>query len=244
MLSTRRAWRLTNNPNHLWVQLLKGKCFAKTRVLHKYISKNTSWVCDSIRQGIEVVRRFSIWSVSSNFWVKILTDKWLPEGSTVIIIRNLPNPPTLVRELIDHQTVNTTRSVDIKKETESGLFTSKSVYALISRNHHRTDSWFWKKNWKVKVIPTCLCGYFLLIFYLLMLKLHLLHLNISCIICILCNSSVPETSSHLFINCPFVRAVWFTLAITCPPIDGSGSLGISGIRWFVYRLCFYMEIQK
>lgn len=53
--------------------------------------------------------------------------------------------------------------------------------------------------------------------------------------CLFCNDNKPEISTHLFVECPFTRVVWFDLHMKCPALNNGF------VNWF--KSCFTDQWQ-
>lgn len=99
-LLTRLAWRMLNNPNDLWVRVLKGKYFPRSHPFHKHRQYNSSWIWSSIRKGLAIVKHNSIWEVGNGTNIDIAIDNWIPNTGVLAGW----NHPTLVTvsDLLDN----------------------------------------------------------------------------------------------------------------------------------------------
>lgn len=76
---SRIAWMLVSHPDDLWAQILKGKYFKKkTGALLSKKKSSASWIWKCILQGIEHIKKHSIWEVGDGASINIWEDRWLP----------------------------------------------------------------------------------------------------------------------------------------------------------------------
>lgn len=100
-LLSKLAWRLLNNPNDLWVRLLKGKYFPRKHPFHKLKYYNPSWIWTSITKGLELIKNNSIWEISNGRNVYIAKDNWIPNQG---ILNNWQNDQlNVVSDLMDNE---------------------------------------------------------------------------------------------------------------------------------------------
>lgn len=102
---SRIAWRLVGSPDDLWAKILKGKYFKKTGVLHSKKKSSASWIWKCILQGIEHIKKYSVWEVGNGFSINIWNDKWVPNREQPLVNCTIFNSNiTLVSDLINQDT--------------------------------------------------------------------------------------------------------------------------------------------
>lgn len=162
---------MINNPRQLWDQVLKRKYFPKSHPMHKHKTKRGISIC----KGLQILKNNTSWDISSGNLVRMFEDKWLHDGS--FPTSSHPNPPKDVNKLMlndrvwneklrhslfDVVAVSKIKFVYISDRdhdmirwlgNNSGDFTVKSALALISGCSTRSCDPFWRKLWKVNVIP-------------------------------------------------------------------------------------------
>ncbi|KAL4384556.1 hypothetical protein GQ457_15G009290 [Hibiscus cannabinus] len=81
-LIAKQAWRLINNPNSLVCRILKGKYFPDVDILSASGRSNPSWAWRSISDGIDTIKKGSLWRVGNGKDIQIWFDKWIPNSES------------------------------------------------------------------------------------------------------------------------------------------------------------------
>ncbi|KAJ1387738.1 Ribonuclease H-like superfamily [Sesbania bispinosa] len=84
-LLARQAWRILENPDALWVRVLKNLYFPNNDFLHASPKRNSSWSWASILQGRKVLIKGGIWRVGDGQQINIFKNRWLPQGKPKLI---------------------------------------------------------------------------------------------------------------------------------------------------------------
>jgi hypothetical protein len=102
-LLARQAWRLLTSPESLCFQVLKSIYFPNDELLNATAGNNPSKTWRAICDGIEVPNHGLIKHIGDGKSTKIWECNWIPRATMLKpFCSNVPNPPTLVYELIDH----------------------------------------------------------------------------------------------------------------------------------------------
>ncbi|KAJ3701224.1 hypothetical protein LUZ61_004929 [Rhynchospora tenuis] len=108
--------------------------------------------------------------------------------------------------------------------TTSGIYTSASAYSILADPGLRCE--YHSKLWKLKAPPRVKIFLWLLLQDRLLTQQNLNIRNWPAIeSCICCTGNILETSSHLFVHCPFARSIWdisqicLNLPFLCFPLD-------------------------
>lgn len=76
-LLAKQAWRLVNNPNSLWAQILKGKYFVGESLWKVKKKAGSSWVWESLLEGRDLLLNHGQWQIGDGKSVRIYKDKWI-----------------------------------------------------------------------------------------------------------------------------------------------------------------------
>lgn len=87
-LLAKQAWRLANNPNALWVQIIKGKYFPGECLWKAKKTKGCSWAWESLLEGRDLLLRHGLWQIGDGSDVRIFTDSWIDKEH---VLRNQPD---------------------------------------------------------------------------------------------------------------------------------------------------------
>lgn len=79
-LLAKQAWRIIQNPNALWVQVLKCLYFPNSDFVRATRKRNNSWVWASLIHGKEVLMQNARWVVGNGNTIDILNDCWVASG--------------------------------------------------------------------------------------------------------------------------------------------------------------------
>ncbi|GLT26822.1 hypothetical protein SLA2020_018640 [Shorea laevis] len=74
----KQAWRLMQNPQSLWVRVLKSLYFKETSFLSARKGSHPSWAWTSILKGREILHLGSRWNVGDGREILIYEDAWVP----------------------------------------------------------------------------------------------------------------------------------------------------------------------
>ena len=98
-LLAKQAWRLLQNPNALWAQIMKAKYYPNHSILEVPRRKGVSWVWASIMQGRDFLKSNGRWVVGNGQSIRIWEDRWIP--SYDLMPNNAQNTEERVYSLID-----------------------------------------------------------------------------------------------------------------------------------------------
>lgn len=99
----RQAWRLMQNPETLSARLLKSIYFPNSSILHASLGGHPGQVWRAIIEGRDTLKQGLIRRIGNGASTKIWEDTWLPRNENMRPYGcRIPNPPTLVSELVDH----------------------------------------------------------------------------------------------------------------------------------------------
>lgn len=71
------AWRVLQNPDALWVKMLKGLYYPRTDFLNARKGGRASWAWSSILAGREVIKSDLIWRIGDGSRVRVWKDRWV-----------------------------------------------------------------------------------------------------------------------------------------------------------------------
>ncbi|XP_026414361.1 uncharacterized protein LOC113310013 [Papaver somniferum] len=261
---TRLTWRVISNPNALWVKVLKSKYFKNTNPLLKSRRTTISWIWSSIRTGMEILRENCILDLSLHSNLDIWSERWIPNaefpihptvieeetpmkindlitdnGHWNVDILNTYFAPYIVHRILTLPVPNA--EVDELKwlHTKDGVPSVKSVYRVLTKDLGDHNP-IWKKIWKLKCQPRVQLFLWKLYSDALPFNSRLArHTKKASPSCCLCTCGQNEDAIHLFINCPFVTAIWFGLGLT-PLFAGSNYTTMHG--WIDYLFHNYNKI--
>ncbi|GMI66356.1 hypothetical protein like AT4G29090 [Hibiscus trionum] len=77
-LLAKQGWRLIQNLNALWAQLLRGLYFPNGDVFTAKRGNNPSWAWLSIVDGIDTIKKGSRWNLKNGKNICIWDDRWIP----------------------------------------------------------------------------------------------------------------------------------------------------------------------
>lgn len=97
----KQAWRISQHPNTLWSQLMKGLYFPNCDFWRGGKGSRPSWGWQSLLAGRDAIAPQVIWVVGNGQQISIREDKWLKKGTIGGIVR--PNEPSKVANLIDFE---------------------------------------------------------------------------------------------------------------------------------------------
>lgn len=103
-LLAKQCWRIINNPDAPWVQILKARYFPDCDFFEAEKGYRASWAWSSLLQGRDIIQQGSKWQVLSGKQVKIWDHDWIPPPHNGLISPTSQVPcdaPTFVYDLID-----------------------------------------------------------------------------------------------------------------------------------------------
>ncbi|XP_026417342.1 uncharacterized protein LOC113312820 [Papaver somniferum] len=178
VLLAKLAWRMLNEPDALWVQILKHKYFLNTNPIHAECNESMSWIWKGICRGLELVRKYYCWEVWDGNAIDIWKDKWLPNRNSLLDASFASSKMKTVNQLIVQETgkwnvdtlnslfdTTTVRNIcnvriplsgkDVLRwsPTYNGQFSVKSAYRCIMHELYsgETSSFPWKSLWKLDI---------------------------------------------------------------------------------------------
>ncbi|KAJ1382432.1 hypothetical protein SESBI_44266 [Sesbania bispinosa] len=77
----KQTWRLQQQPNALWAQILRGMYFPSGDFFHAKKGSRPSWAWSSLLEGREFLKTNGRWSIASGKEVDFWTNNWLATGS-------------------------------------------------------------------------------------------------------------------------------------------------------------------
>lgn len=83
-LIAKQVWRIHENPNSLWVWVLKGIYFPNSSIWDAKKGANCSWGWTSILKGRDFINRHKAWLIKDGADVNIATDRWLVTGERIL----------------------------------------------------------------------------------------------------------------------------------------------------------------
>lgn len=98
-LLAKQAWRILNNPNALWVRVLKDIYFKDVDFTWAKVKRNSSWAWRSRLHGRDVLLQSGRWSIGNGEQVRVAGDLWLPSGDIIPLTGTTEN--LMVSDLID-----------------------------------------------------------------------------------------------------------------------------------------------
>ncbi|XP_062014291.1 uncharacterized mitochondrial protein AtMg00310-like [Rosa rugosa] len=85
-LLAKKCWRLIQEPNSLWAQVIKARYFPNCSFLEAVKGYRASWSWSSLLEARDQVIGGCNWQVINGCTINICKDKWLPppNGSSVV----------------------------------------------------------------------------------------------------------------------------------------------------------------
>ena len=77
-LLAKQCWRIINNPEAMWVRIVKDIYFCRCLVLEAKKCAKASWAWTSILKGMDFFNENMMWQIINGEKVNILRDKWIP----------------------------------------------------------------------------------------------------------------------------------------------------------------------
>lgn len=79
-LLAKTAWRMLQEPNAMWVKIMKGIYFPNEGLLSAKRGSKASWGWSSILEGRELLKEDLFWKVGNGDSIRVFKDKWIPTG--------------------------------------------------------------------------------------------------------------------------------------------------------------------
>ncbi|XP_026458491.1 uncharacterized protein LOC113359006 [Papaver somniferum] len=179
---TKIGWRLEQDKDSLWYQLMDAKYLLGRNVL----SMNTkakdgdSWIWKGVLEGIQNIQQHCEWRIGNGNTIKIWEDFWIPTSTDKLIKpANCPNDIQLLAHLTTYQrewniyliqqifsfdTAQVITNLDIHPREEdnihwnlnsTGKFSVKALYKAKIENLYRNDQTTrdWRAIWNLEVVP-------------------------------------------------------------------------------------------
>lgn len=108
-LLAKQAWRVIQNPDSLWVRVLKATYFPREEFIRANRTRNGSWMWGSLCHGRDILKMASRWAVGTGERILIIEDNWLISG--LKIDEEIPPNILKVADILD----STNRAWDIGK---------------------------------------------------------------------------------------------------------------------------------
>ncbi|XP_026459630.1 uncharacterized protein LOC113360325 [Papaver somniferum] len=185
-LLAKLAWRMLQDPNALWVQILMHKYFPNCSPFSDEISTNGSWIWRGIFQGLQIVKKHCCWEIANGRDINIWKDRWLSESKELVPSTNWSSGVEYVSQLIEQDTkswdlnmVNVMFPEEIVEQicriripmigkdkirwkgTRNRKFTVKSSYNILLDEYSSgvtssNNNFPWKRMWKMSLPPKIL----------------------------------------------------------------------------------------
>ncbi|KAG5527030.1 hypothetical protein RHGRI_028084 [Rhododendron griersonianum] len=78
-LLAKQFWRMMNNPNALWVKVLKSLYFPKKSCMDAVRGSQPSWIWSSLLEGRKLIKEGTQWNVGNGELIRLWEDKWIPD---------------------------------------------------------------------------------------------------------------------------------------------------------------------
>lgn len=103
-LLAKQVWRMLQEPDSLWVRVLKGVHFPNSTVLDARKGARASWIWNSLLVGRDFLKSEILWQIGDGECVNIWNDRWIPGFQDDL--KGFPGPvdeelPIRVSELIN-----------------------------------------------------------------------------------------------------------------------------------------------
>ncbi|XP_026399242.1 uncharacterized protein LOC113295103 [Papaver somniferum] len=133
-LLTKLAWRLLTPPQDEWVKVLRAIYVKNKDLLSEDTSKkNSSWVWQSIKYCLEVVRQYYIWEIGDGKYVKAFKHNWMPNSSQDKVQYYSPEQ---IQEIVSIRILAEGKDKLRWSLTSCGVFTTKSVYNELTKHNN------------------------------------------------------------------------------------------------------------
>ncbi|KAL3813124.1 hypothetical protein ACJIZ3_014392 [Penstemon smallii] len=224
------GWHCANKDNSLWVKLLDAK-YLKGASFFDPIQppKDASWVWSDICKSKELILSNSCFTISVDSSVQTWTQNWIPSLPGFVptpkcpsslqpldfgFVKDLLFPVNIVKEIrkIFISPSHTTQQL-IWIPSKSGKFSTKSCYLASQKVRfpqlNSDDIKMFKNLWSARLHNRYKILLWKIIFGILLTKKRLNRfIHVNNIECPLCGDEV-ENLDHLFLRCPFAKAIWF-----------------------------------
>ena len=184
----KQVWRLLHNKDSLFYKVFKVRYFPKCTILEEGVKEKGSYAWQSILQARKVVRLGSKWRIGDGKLVQTRGDSWLLNLHSSRVISPQKNFPTnswvyalidednrcwleeiIHDEFLPHEaeaimrlplSLEATDDKMIWDETQSGHYTTKSVYCVLTRkaevscpgtSNPTAHKQFWNEIWSLNV---------------------------------------------------------------------------------------------
>ena len=246
----RQYWRISQHPQTLVSRAFKAKYFPKNSMHDCSPKPHHSWFWRSILSPKNKKLKEGRWVVGTGAEIPLNHNAWYPcqnhvlkhhnlhRGSVAELIDNnthtwKPNliqalyPPPFRNEILQIPLSRTGSASDnlVWKHSISGEFQVKKAYELLLKDEADRNSignHKWHLVWKVQV-PLKNCNFVWRLLHdslptYLTLKRRGIPIDSSCPMC----EGGDESSSHLFLSCPFARAIWYAFSLALHTSDFHG----------------------
>ncbi|XP_026459211.1 uncharacterized protein LOC113359854 [Papaver somniferum] len=205
-LLTKLAWRLVNEHDALWVQIMAHKYFPDFNPLSDAISSNGSRIWRGICHGLEIVKKNSYWEIANGNDINIWKDVWIPSLKKHVPSDRYSIHMTNVSQLIDIDTKAWNLNL-LNALFPNDIVEQESQVAL----NTPIPNFPWIFFWKVQLPPKFL-HFVLRIIQKCVSTRDKLHKVVSNIepTCPLCKND-EESCQHLLLDCPVTQRIWFAL---------------------------------
>lgn len=82
-LLAKQAWRIFDNPDALWVRVLKGRYFSQSDFVHVRRRRADSWSWASTIHGQDEVMKSTRWLIGDGESINVKEDRWLSSEDTI-----------------------------------------------------------------------------------------------------------------------------------------------------------------
>ncbi|XP_026420100.1 uncharacterized protein LOC113316084 [Papaver somniferum] len=235
------GWRILKNQGSLLTRFLKDKYFPNQNILEiDKAADSASWMWKDIIKGLIFIKANSVVKINNGVLTPIWNASWIPGNVLPPSPMNTAcNEFVYVSELIDYNhnfwnvpLLNLLFSPDevirIKSirlnllqsdslmwaHTRNGKFTIKSAYRIYMNDiPSPEDSTFWRKVWYIDCLPKVKFFMWKMFAHMLpvnsIMQLYNPHVNVLFSF----RNTHDETMMHLFVNCPVVLRIWFSLSL-------------------------------
>lgn len=77
-LLAKLAWRMLSEKNAKWNNLIRARYFRNEDPLCDTLQKSGTWIWQSIKKGLEVIKKFYIWEVGDGTSINVFKHNWIP----------------------------------------------------------------------------------------------------------------------------------------------------------------------
>ncbi|XP_057426510.1 uncharacterized protein LOC130719933 [Lotus japonicus] len=204
-LLAKQVWRLLQREDSLLYKCLKARYFPRASLLSAPVGFRPSFAWRSICSARKIITEGSLWKVDNE------QRKWRSDVvDQIFVVAEAERIKNIPLAWVDRNDLLSWR------HTVTGAFTIKSAYSIIlehkvsnvaSSSSLRTDCIF---VWKLKIPKKVQHFIFRLVNKSLPCQHNLKRRGVLVApICPLCGECLEETPSHIFLQCNWVRQVWF-----------------------------------